>query len=152
MRLNRKTDHSLNGAELWKLYMTLLRAEEGFSSLKGTLGLRPNFHQLEGRVKGDIFISVLAYHLLCWVGHRLAQSGDVRDWQTLRRLLRTHSVVTTRLPLTDGRVVEVRKPSRPDAEQALVYQRLGIDWRLLKSRPSRELWRGDGWWSERIPG
>ena len=124
-----KSDHSLGGAELWQLYMTLLRAEEGFASLKGALGLRPNFHQLEGRVEAHIFISVLAYHLLCWVGHRLTQSGDVRDWQTIRRLLRTHSVVTTRLPLTDGRVVEVRKPSRPDAGQALVYQRLGIDYK-----------------------
>ena len=122
-----KTDHRLGGAELWQLYMTLLRAEEGFGTLKGALGLRPNFHQLEGRVEAHIFISVLAYHLLCWIGHRLTQSGDVRDWQTIRRLLRTHSVVTTRLPLTDGRVVEVRKPSRPDAGQALVYQRLGID-------------------------
>jgi len=124
-----KTDHSLGGAELWQLYMTLLRAEEGFSSLKGSLGLRPNFHQLEDRVEGHIFISVLAYHLLCWVGQRLAPSGDTRDWKTLRRLLRTHSLVTTRLPLQDGRVIEVRKPSLPDAEQALVYQRLGIDWK-----------------------
>jgi transposase len=124
-----KTDHSLNGAELWKLYMTLLRAEEGFGSLKGALGLRPNFHQLEGRVEGHIFISVLAYHLLRWVGHQLSQSGDVRDWSTLRRLLSTHSLATTRLPLTDGRVIEVRKPGRPDAEQALVYQRLGIDYK-----------------------
>ena len=124
-----KTDHSLDGAALWKLYMTLLRAEEGFSSLKGSLGLRPNFHQLEGRVEGHIFISVLAYHLLCWVRHQLTQSADVRDWATVRRLLRTHSLVTTRLPLKDGRVIEVRKPSLPDAAQAQVYQRLGIDWR-----------------------
>jgi transposase len=131
-----KTDHSLKGAELWKLYMTLLRAEEGFGALKGALGLRPNFHQLEGRVEGHIFISVLAYHLLCWVGHRLTQSGDMRDWQTLRRLLRTHSLVTTRLPLTDGRVVEIRKPSLPDAGQALVYQRLGIDWK--RACPARK--------------
>jgi transposase len=131
-----KTDHSLTGPELWKLYMTLLRAEEGFGALKGALGLRPNFHQLEERVEGHVFISVLAYHLLCWVGHRLTQSGDLRDWQTLRRLLRTHSVVTTRLPLVDGRVIEVRKPSRPDAEQALVYQRLGIDWK--KACPARK--------------
>ena len=29
-----KTDHRLDAAELWCLYMTLLRAEEGFSSLK----------------------------------------------------------------------------------------------------------------------
>lgn len=131
-----KTDHNLKGPELWKLYMTLLRAEEGFSALKGALGLRPNFHQLEGRVEGHIFISVLAYHLLCWVGQRLARSNDARDWQTLRRLLRTHSLVTTRLPLEDGRVIEIRKPSRPDAEQALVYQRLGIDWK--KAYPARK--------------
>jgi len=76
-----KTDHGLDGAELWKLYMTLLRAEEG--ALKGALGLWPNFHQLEGRVEGHVFISVLAYHLLCWIGHRLTQRGDTRDWQTL---------------------------------------------------------------------
>lgn len=131
-----KTDHSLTGPELWKLYMTLLRAEEGFGALKGALGLRPNFHQLEERVEGHVFISVLAYHLLCWVGHRLTQKGDLRDWQTLRRLLRTHSVVTTRLPLVDGRVIEVRKPSQPDAEQSLVYQRLGIDWK--KACPARK--------------
>ena len=54
----------------------------------------------------------------------------------IRRLLRTHSVTTTRLPLEDGRVIEVRKPSRPDAEQALVYQRLGIDWK--KACPVRK--------------
>jgi len=131
-----KTDHRLTGPGLWQLYMTLLRAEEGFGALKGALGLRPNFHQLEERVEGHIFISVLAYHLLCWVGHLLTQSGDLRDWQTLRRLLRTHSVVTTRLPLADGRVIEVRKPSQPDAEQALVYQRLGIDWK--KACPARK--------------
>ena len=73
----------------------LLRAEKGFSALKGTLGLRPNFHQLEGRVDGHIFISVLGYHHLCWIGHRLTQSGDMRDWQTIRRLLRTHNLATT---------------------------------------------------------
>jgi len=124
-----KTDHSHDGAELWKLYMTLLRAEEDFGALKGALGLRPNFHQLEGRVDGHIFISVLAYHLLYGLGQRLTQSGDARDWQTIRRLLRTHSLVTTRVPLEDGRAIEIRKPSRPDAEQALVYQHLGIDWK-----------------------
>jgi transposase len=131
-----KTDHRLTGPELWKLYMTLLRAEQGFNALKGALGLRPNFHQLEQRVEGHIFISVLAYHLLCWVGHRLTPSGDVRDWQPLRRLLRTHSLVTTRLPLEDGRVIEIRKPSLPDAEQALVYSRLGIDWK--QASPARK--------------
>ena len=124
-----KTDKSLGATQLWELYMTLLKAEAGFAQLKGTLGLRPNFHQLEDRVDGHIFISVLAYHLLRWIGKRLEAHNDMRDWQTIRRLLGTHSLVTTRLPLADGRTINIRKPSQPDDEQKRVYQMLDIDWK-----------------------
>jgi len=124
-----KTDKDMGAAELWSLYMTLLKAESGFRMLKGSLGLRPNFHQLEHRVDGHIFITVLAYHLLSWVRHHMERAGDPREWKTLRRLLGTHSLVSTRLPLEDGRIVTVRKPSLPDAEQARVYKILGIDWK-----------------------
>jgi len=47
--------------------------------LKGSLGLRSNFHQIETRVDGHIFISVIAYHLLRWIGYALEQSGDHRE-------------------------------------------------------------------------
>ena len=124
-----KTDKSLEAPQLWSLYMTLLKAEEGFCMLKGSLGLRPNFHQKEGRVDGHIFISVLAYHLLSWVRRKLEPLGDMRDWITLRQLLSTHSLTTTSLPLTDGRLIQIRKVGVPDAEQALVYKSLGIDWK-----------------------
>ena len=76
-----KTDKTLEAPQLWSLYMTLLKAEEGFCMLKGSLGLRPNFHQKEGRVDGHIFISVLAYHLLSWVRRKLEPLGDMRDWK-----------------------------------------------------------------------
>lgn len=124
-----RTDQSLGAAQTWSLYMTLLQAEEGYACLKGSLGLRPNFHQLEHRVEAHIFISVLAYHLLCWVRETLRDCGDLRDWKTLRRLLSTHSLATTSLPLDDGRVLHVRKPTVPDAEQALLYKKLGVDWK-----------------------
>jgi hypothetical protein len=88
--------------------MTLLQAEEGFCALKSTLGLRPNYHQLEGRVDGHIFISVLAYHLLTWVREKLRDQGDLRDWKTLRRLLSTHMLATTLLTLEDERVLHLR--------------------------------------------
>ena len=39
------------------IYMTLLRAEQGFSGLQGALGLRPHFNPLEERVEGHIFTS-----------------------------------------------------------------------------------------------
>ncbi len=124
-----KTDKSLGAADLWNLYMTLLKAEAGFRMLKSSLGLRPNRHHLEDRVDGHIFISVLAYHLLSWVRHHFELNGDMREWKTIRRLLGTHSLATTRLSLTGGRVVNVRKPTVPDAEQELVYKILGIDWK-----------------------
>ncbi len=122
-----KTDKTMVAATLWELYMTLLEAEKGFRMLKGTLGLRPNFHQLGHRVDGHIFISVLAYHLLRWIGYRLETAGDLREWRTLRRLLGTHIVATTRLPLEDGREIFIRKPSEPDEEQQRIYTLLGID-------------------------
>jgi hypothetical protein len=124
-----KTERALDAAQTWSLYMILLQAEEGFACLKGTLGLRPNFHQLEHRVEAHIFISVLAYHLLTWVRETLRHSGDQRDWKTLRRLLSTHCVATTVLPLKTGTVLRIRKPSRPDAEQQRLYDKLGIDWK-----------------------
>lgn len=38
-------------------------------------------------------------------------------------------LVTTALPLQDGRVLRIRKPSQPDPEQALLYHKLRIDWK-----------------------
>lgn len=124
-----RTERTFAADTLWYLYMTLLKAEEGFKMLKGTLGLRPNFHQKEHRVEGHIFISVLAYHLLCWIQTKTEAAGDRRTWRTLRRVLRTHCLATTRFPLKDGRIVSVRKASVPDEGQLQIYGMLGIDWR-----------------------
>ena len=44
----------------------------------------------------------------------------------MRRILRTHSLLSTRLPLADGRIVTVRKPGLPDADQAHIY-----DWKKM---------------------
>ncbi|WP_372807026.1 hypothetical protein [Pontiella sp.] len=57
----------------------------------------------------------------------LGTAGDLREWRTLRRLLGTHIVATTRLPLEDGREISIRKPSEPDEEQQRIYALLGID-------------------------
>lgn len=124
-----RTERTFAADTLWHLYMTLLKAEEGFKMLKGTLGLRPNFHQKEHRVEGHIFISVLAYHLLCWIRAKTEAAGDRRTWRTLRRMLRTHCLATTRFPLKDGRIVSVRKASAPDEGQLQIYGMLGIDWK-----------------------
>ena len=72
---------------------------------------------------------MLAYHFLRWVGKRLEEHNDTRERQTIRRLLGTHSLVTTRLPLADGRTINTRELSQPDDEQKRVCQMLCIDWK-----------------------
>jgi hypothetical protein len=92
---------------------------------QGQSGLAPYDHQLEERVDAHSFISVLAYHLLAWIHHQLEGCGDTREWKTIRRILSTHSLVSTILPLNDGTILQVRKLSVPDTAQALIFQQLG---------------------------
>jgi transposase len=107
--------------ELWSVYIGLTQAEEGFRALKTDLGLRPNFHRKEDRVDGHIFITVIAFHLWKWIRQKLDQSGDTRDWVTVRRLLSPHCYGTLIVPCEDGGVYHIRKPGRPEAQQQQLY-------------------------------
>ena len=117
----------LNAEELWRVYMTLTQAEEAFAALKGDLGLRPIFHQLEKRVDAHIFITVLAYHLWKFITHTLSLAGDQRDWVSIRRLLQTHCYATLHVPAQDGTVYHLRKAGEAEACQLQIYRLFGID-------------------------
>jgi len=122
-----RTDRrDLAGEALWRLYMTLCRAEEGFQIVKSDLGLRPTFHRLEDRVNAHVFITILAYQVLRFILHTLERQGDNRSWSTLRHILATHCYATIHLPLKDGSVHRLRKPGRPEACQWDIYRKLGI--------------------------
>jgi transposase len=124
---------SLSADELWRLYITLTRAEDGFRCLKSSLGLRPNHHQLESRVDGHVFITILAYHLHQYLMHQLHEQGDPRSWHTIRCILqKTHMLSTTILPTTQGQLHRIRKAGIPDASQNAIYRMLKID---LKDLP-----------------
>ncbi len=112
--------------ELWRVYISLTQAEEGFRALKSDLGLRPNFHQNEDRVDGHIFITVIAFHLWKWIRHKLDCANDTRDWVTVRRLLQTHCYATLIVPCEDGGVYHIRKPGRPETQQRKLYELFGV--------------------------
>ena len=134
-----RTDHEdFTPEELWSVYISLTQAEEGFRALKTDLGLRPNFHQIEGRVDGHIFITVIAFHLWKWIRHKLDCDGDTRDWVTVRCLLRTHCYATLIIPCADGEVYHIRKPGRPESQQREIYRLFGINTSNL--RKTRVKW------------
>ncbi len=118
--------------EIWHLYMMLTRVENAFRDLKSHLGLRPNFHQIENRVDGHIFISILAYHLLHSIEYTLRQKGDHSRWATIKRLVSTHRYTTTQLPTVQGPVINIRKPGIPEGIHMGIYQKLNIDYKNLK--------------------
>ena len=124
-----RTDRGSDSAEnIWNLYMTLSKAEDGFRSLKGDLGLRPNYPQTERRVEGHVWITIVAYHLLCWIQETLRESGDNRRWGTIRRVLQTHCYTTIVVPTKGGKTYRLRKAGVPEELQKAIYEKLNVNW------------------------
>ena len=48
---------------VWENYLLLTRIEQAFKDLKGSLSIRPLWHQLERRIEAHIFVSFLAFCL-----------------------------------------------------------------------------------------
>jgi transposase len=114
-------------ATLWRTYTMLTNLESVFRSLKTDLGLRPVFHQIDRRVEGHLFISVLAYHFVHTLRLQLKAQGIDDSWETLRETLATQQRVTATLQRRDGRAVHVRKATRPEPAQQKICNILALN-------------------------
>jgi transposase len=121
----RTTLVALDNAALWRTYTMLTDLESVFRSLKTDLGLRPVFHQIDRRVEGHLFISVLAYHFVHTLRLQLKASGIDHSWETLRQTFTTQRRVTATLQRRDGRTVHVRKATRPEPLHQKINEILG---------------------------
>ena len=121
----RTTLVELDNATLWRTYAMLTNLESVFRSLKTDLGLRPVFHQIDRRVEGHLFITVLAYHFVQTLRLQLKAKGIDDSWETLRETLATQRRVTATLQRRDGRAVHVRKATRPEPHHQKINQILG---------------------------
>lgn len=113
----RTTLTHLDDATLWRTYTMLTNLESVFRSLKTDLGLRPVYHQIERRVEGHLFISVLAYHFVHTLRLQLKAGGIDDAWDSVRETLAGQQRITTTLQRRDGRTVHVRKTTRPEPFQ-----------------------------------
>ena len=113
-------------ATLWRIYSMLTNLEAVFRALKTDLVLRPVYHQIERRVEGHLFISVLAYYVVHTLRLQLKAKGINEAWQTIRDTLSSQVRITTTLQHRDGRAVHVRKASRPEPPQQKIYAALNL--------------------------
>jgi transposase len=123
-------------AELWRNYINLVRIEESFRTLKGDLGLRPVFHQLDERIEAHVFISFLAYclHVTLEQYNKKAATG-LSSRSVLERLSEIQMLDVT-IPATDGREVRMKRHTKPEKIHRLLLDQLGF---TLPAQPPPEI-------------
>jgi transposase len=125
-----RTDRlDLSDDQIWKTYVMLTRVENAFRSMKSSLGLRPNFHQIELRADTHLFISVLAYHILHVIEYKLRQAGDHRSWATIRDILSTHQMLTIEYNVKEQNQVKrhhLRVCGNAEPEHKRIYRNMGF--------------------------
>ncbi|MGQ3684569.1 MAG: IS1634 family transposase [Candidatus Loosdrechtia sp.] len=116
----------LGGEEISKLHRSLTTIEASFASMKGNLGLRPNFHHADTPTIAHVHVTVLAYHILAGIIKKLRTAGIHYDCDTIRNILATHVRVTTTMNTEDGHVIDVRTCTTPTEKQHMIYHKLQI--------------------------
>jgi transposase len=113
-------------AKLWERYMQLVQVEEAFRTLKGDLGLRPIWHQLENRIEAHVFISFQAYCLQVTLRARLKALAPGLTPRAVFEKMSNVQMLDVEFPTTDGRVLTLPRHTEPDPEVALLLERLKL--------------------------
>ena len=125
-----------NPTELWRNYINLVRIEESFRTFKGDLGLRPVFHQLDGRIEAHVFVSFLAYclHVTLEQYNKKVATG-LSSRSVLERMSEIQMLDVT-IPATDGRELRMKRYTKPEKVHQLLLDQLGF---TLPAQPPPEI-------------
>ena len=111
---------------LWRKYMIQGEIEYAFRELKGDLGLRPVYHQLEDRIEAHIFTSFMALCLLTTLRALARQHAPGLTPRQIIEKMKTVKMVDVVMPTTDGRVVTLPRYVDPKEDVALLLGALGL--------------------------
>ena len=105
---------------------------------KSELAIRPVWHQRADRVQAHILVCFLAYVLWKSLEQWQRRAGLGQSPRTILDELRRIQSTDVVLPTEDGRELRLRCVVRPDAAQAGLLDRLGLDLpERLRIRPPR---------------
>jgi hypothetical protein len=99
--------------QLWTLYIQLTEIEQAFKELKGDLGLRPIYHQLDRRIEAHIFVAFLAYCLQVTLKARLRPLAPGLTPHAVVEKFAAIQMVDVYLPTTDGRTLILSRHTEP---------------------------------------
>jgi transposase len=124
----RSNIHDWTDEELWKTYIQLSEAEAAFRIQKSDLCVRPIWHHKQSRIKAHILICFLAYVLWKTLQQWQSRAGLGHSPRTILTEFSRIQCADIVLPLADGskRELRLRCVVRPEREQQLLLQRLGL--------------------------
>jgi transposase len=120
--------HDWTDQQLWNTYIQLTEAEAAFRIEKSDLCIRPIWHHKQDRIKAHILICFLAYVLWKTLQQWQSRAGLGHSPRTILTEFSRIQSADIILPLADGstRELRLRCVVRPDREQELLLQRLGL--------------------------
>lgn len=113
-------------AALWRHYIQLTEIEQAFKELKGDLGIRPIYHQLDHRIEAHIFVAFIAYCLQVTLKFRARRLAPGLTPRAILEKFSTIQMVDVHLPTSDGRYLVLPRFTQPDPDQQLLIKQLGL--------------------------
>jgi transposase len=126
---------STDPAKLWEFYLQLTEVEQAFKELKGDLGIRPVYHQLDHRIEAHIFVSFLSYALQVTLKTRLKRSATGLTPRAALEKFASVQMLDVHLPTTDGREIIMSRHTHPEPELQLLLDQLKL--KLPEQPPPR---------------
>jgi transposase len=113
---------------MWRTYIQLWEVEAAFRIHKTELSIRPIWHQKQDRVQAHILVCFLAYVLWKTLEQWQTRAGLGNSPRTILTELGRIQSTDVVLPLADNpsRHVRLRCVVRPDKDQAVLLDRLGL--------------------------
>jgi len=123
-----RTSHlNLSNDEIWSIYMMLNAIESAFRTMKSELQLRPISHQKGERVEAHLFITVLAYHIVNAIRHRLKENDINSSWNTIRKIMRNHLIIQTSMQNKKGETITILNITTPEDIHLEIYEALNLN-------------------------
>jgi transposase len=113
-------------AVLWERYIQLTQVEAAFKSMKGELGIRPIFHQLQRRVEAHVFVAFLGYCLLVTLKSRLAVYAPGLTPKAVLEKLGKIQMIDVWFPTTDGRHLVMPRYTEPEPDHVILLHTLKL--------------------------
>jgi len=112
----------LSAEEIARGYRTLSKVEQAFREIKSFLRIRPIYHYADLRVRGHVFVCVLAYLLETFLEKKLKETHLPLSAKKALQILKTiHMINGVFLGKHFGKI------TKPALKQKEIYHALGID-------------------------